>query len=162
MTLGEKLTDLLQNHLPILGEISERSAGIKPTPDKWSAKEILGHLIDSACNNHRRFIIAQSKDDLVFDGYEQEMWVKSQYYQDASWQDLITLWKSYNQHLARIIDCIPEQILRSGRGHHSLDYVAWKTVSKSESTTLYYFIEDYINHMKHHLNQITEAVQSLR
>jgi len=68
-----------------LREVSETRSEVRPALGEWSAKEILGHLIDSAANNHRRFVEAQSKDDLVFPGYSQKQWVAVQQYQQASW-----------------------------------------------------------------------------
>jgi len=134
--------------------MTDRQASLKPAPSKWSAKEILGHLIDSACNNHRRFVIVQQMDNLVFDGYDQVHWVETQQYQSASWQDLIKLWRLYNEHIARIVDLIPPEILGKKHQLHNLHMVAWKTIPENEPVTLYYFIDDYINHTEHHLKQI--------
>ena len=75
----------------------------KPAPNKWSIKEILGHLIDSAVNNHHRFVRAQSVDDFEFPDYQQDFWVSSQSYNSSPWNELVELWKLYNQHLAHII-----------------------------------------------------------
>ena len=60
--------------------IPEEQTGLRPAPGKWSRKEILGHLIDSAVNNQARFVRAQLQDDLVFDGYDQDAWVRVQRY----------------------------------------------------------------------------------
>jgi hypothetical protein len=126
----------------------------KSSPDDWARVEILGHLIDSAANNHQRFVRAQFTDDLVFPGYEQEGWVSSQRYVDESWTDLIQLWSSYNLHIHHLASVIPETILTKPRTTHNLDQIAFKLVDKSEATTLEYFIRDYVDHLRHHLNQI--------
>src|SRR6185369_11177657 len=63
-----------------LSDMSETESRRKSSPDDWSPAEVLGHLIDSAANNHQRFVRAQFTDDLVFSGYEQERWVSSQKY----------------------------------------------------------------------------------
>ena len=68
-------------------------------------------MIDSAANNHQRFVRAQFTDDLVFSGYEQEQWVSSQKYRDESWSDVIQLWSSYNLHLLHVASVIPEDVL---------------------------------------------------
>ena len=73
----------------------------------WSPKEVLGHLIDSAANNHQRFVRAQQADALTFPGYEQNQWVSSQGYQDADWAHLVALWTHLNLHLADVIARIP-------------------------------------------------------
>jgi DinB family protein len=126
----------------------------KSSPDDWSPIQILGHLIDSAANNHQRFVRAQFTDDLVFPGYEQEQWVRSQKYADESWPEVIQLWSSYNLHIHHLASVIPETILTKRRATHNLDQIAFKLVDKSEATTLEYLIRDYVDHLRHHLDQI--------
>src|SRR5205085_12019680 len=70
---------------------------------KWSSKQRLDHLIDSAANNHQRFIRAQLDGPTAFPGYAQEDWVERNGYGDASWRDLVALWQAYNLHLLRVI-----------------------------------------------------------
>ena len=122
--------------------------------DNWSPIEILGHLIDSAANNHQRFVRAQFTDDLVFPGYEQDQWVSGQKYRDASWPDLIQLWSSYNLHLLHVASVIPTTVLTKPRARHTLDQIAFNPVDKNQATTLEYLIRDYLDHLRHHLNQI--------
>src|SRR5262252_4493919 len=98
----------------------------EPKDGGWSRAEILGHLIDSAANNHRRFVIGQLEDNLVFPGYKQNDWVRVQRYADAPWQELVTLWASYNRHLARVMDAVPEQARTKRYQMHSLNQIAWK------------------------------------
>lgn len=123
-------------------------------PGKWTPKEIVGHLIDSAANNHQRFVRAQSTYDLVFPGYEQEAWVTSQKYNEESWPDLVHLWAAYNLHLLHVVSVMPDDVLARVRTEHNLDQIAWKAVPKTTSTTLEYFVRDYAGHMRHHLKQI--------
>jgi len=82
---------------------SDEEAARRPAPDKWSRKEIIGHLIDSASNNHGRFVRAQMHDHLSFAGYDQDAWVRIQRYQDRPWADLVRLWQAYNHHIAHIM-----------------------------------------------------------
>ena len=77
-----------------LSAVSPEDASKRPAPGKWSAKEIIGHLVDSAANNHQRFVRAQLQDDLVFAGYEQDAWVAAQRYGDAPWVELVVLWRA--------------------------------------------------------------------
>ncbi|MGD9899505.1 MAG: DinB family protein [Calditrichaceae bacterium] len=154
----KKTLDLTEKKLL---SISENISAMRPRENKWSAREILGHLIDSAANNHRRFVLAQLSDDLVFPGYDQDVWVRAQNYQDASWPSLVALWKSYNLHIIHLVSQIPEEILLKSRQNHNLDKIAWNTVSKNNPVTLHYFIIDYIGHMNHHLTQIMNIVSSL-
>ncbi|HEV2837577.1 MAG TPA: DinB family protein [Pyrinomonadaceae bacterium] len=131
---------------------AEESA--KSEPGKWSQRQVLGHLIDSAANNHQRFVSAQYTDNLVFAGYDADEWVDAQAYNDASWPDLIELWRAYNMHLVHVVSIIPEPVRTQQRDKHSLDQIAFKTVDLSTPTTLEYLIRDYLDHLKHHLDQI--------
>lgn len=140
-----------------LRSMTEAQSEARRAPGKWSPKEIVGHLIDSAANNHQRFVRAQFQENLVFPGYEQEDWVAVQHYREASWLHLIELWKMYNIHLLHLISHIPEPRLGKLHHAHSLHKIAWKLVSETEPTTLDYLIRDYIGHMKHHLRQIFEG-----
>lgn len=124
--------------------------------DNWAPIEILGHLIDSAANNHQRFVRAQFTEDLVFPGYDGDQWVSGQKYRDASWPDLIQLWSSYNLHLVHVASVIPEDVLTKPRAAHSLDQIAFNLVDKNKPATLEYLIRDYVDHLRHHLNQIFE------
>lgn len=156
MTYHEFLRDFegtIRNAAIRLQELSPEKS-LENGSGEWSRRQILGHLIDSAANNHQRFVRAQFTDDLVFPGYDQEQWVSSQRYDDEAWPDLIALWRAYNLHLVHVVSRIPEDVLTRQRQKHSLDQIAFKTVEQNESTTLEYLIRDYLDHLKHHLNQI--------
>ena len=124
------------------------------TSEEWTTKEILGHLIDSAANNHQRFVRGQFTDHLEFPAYEQEEWVSAQKYNDESWPAVIDLWRAYNVHLLHVISVIPQDVLTLTRNKHNLDPIAFKKVECSTPTTLEYLIRDYLDHLKHHLEQI--------
>jgi len=134
--------------------LSEAQAAASPAPGKWSPKEIIGHLIDSASNNHGRFVRAQLQDDLVFAGYEQDDWVAIQRYQQREWADLVLLWQAFNHHIAHVMETAEPAVLTRPRTKHNLDVLAWQAVSPTQSTTLEYFMRDYVGHLKHHLGQI--------
>lgn len=137
-----------------LRDIPEAQSRRKTSPDDWAPIEVLGHLIDSAANNHQRFVRAQFTDDLVFPGYEQDQWVNSQKYRDQSWSEVIQLWSSYNLHLLHVASVIPEEVLTKPRANHTLDQIAFNLVEKNQPATLEYLIRDYVDHLRHHLNQI--------
>ncbi len=156
--LADDLRQVVETVAPRLLAVSEVQAGTSGGEGRWSAKEILGHLIDSAANNHQRFVRAQAADDLVFAGYDQEYWVRVQHYPEVPWTNLVQFWQAYNQHLAHVIAHIPPAILTAPRSRHTLDKIAWQTVDPSTSTTLAYLIADDISHLKMHLRQIDEAL----
>jgi hypothetical protein len=126
---------------------SPESAARRPKPETWAPQEVLGHLIDSAVNNHQRFVRAQQSDALVFPGYEQNHWVRSQGYVDANWPHLVTLWRHLNVHLADVIDRIP-----------AAQYSVPCTIGGGAPVTLAFLIADYLEHMRHHMAQIRERL----
>ncbi|HXI00364.1 MAG TPA: DinB family protein [Sphingobacteriaceae bacterium] len=97
----------LCNSIPAkLRPLSEDEFSYRPAPDKWSKKEILGHLIDSATNNHQRFIRGQYENSPVI-FYDQTQWVQLQQFNTENKDTLITFWELYNRHLAHIISVTP-------------------------------------------------------
>lgn len=87
-------------------------------------------------------------------GYDQDVWVEAQRYQAAPWPDLLDLWLAYNLHLARVMEAVPDAVrLRSHIGHN-LDQLAWKPVATGEPARLDYFMQDYVEHLRHHQRQI--------
>ena len=148
------LRSTIEKATPLLEGISEAASREKPAPRKWCPREVLGHLIDSASNNHGRFLRALDQDSLVFAGYDQDAWVEAQRYRDIPWKDLISLWRDFNFHIARVMQAAPPKERSRPRHEHNLDQIAWKTVPRDAPTTLDYLMEDYVGHLKHHLNQI--------
>ena len=126
-----------------LADVSDAEASQPCAPGHWSKKEILGHLIDSAANNHQRFVRAQLAPSLELPGYQQEQWVAAQHYATESWPDLVNLWLLYNRHLLHILGTVPEASLScpcaiGGAGPLPLSEV----------------ISGYVDHLEHHLSQI--------
>jgi hypothetical protein len=141
--LARELVELVEAASVSFRQINESAASVKPGHGKWSKKEILGHLIDSATNNNHRFVRAQQVDSLIFPHYEQEHWVTSQGYGERSWTELIELWRLFNRHLAQVIERIPER---------SLSVTC--TIGPYEPQSLNYILQDYLVHLKHHLGQM--------
>ena len=125
--------------------LDDAAAARHASAGRWNAKEILGHLIDSASNNHQRFVRAQYTDDLQFPKYEQNTWVDIQRYDEAEWSVLVDLWESYNRHLAYVIRNMPTEALHSTC-----------VVGENAPASLQFLVEDYLRHMQHHLRQIEE------
>ena len=142
---------------PRLLQITEAQSEQPRAEDHWSSKQIIGHLIDSAANNHARFVLGQIKDDLVFSGYDQNGWVQIQHYQEAPWAQLVELWRTYNLHLLHVMSWTTGDKLHHRCTQHSLQKIAFETVSESEPATLEYLMKDYVVHLKHHLGQILGA-----
>jgi hypothetical protein len=135
---------------PGLRALDDGLAGLKPDAASWSIKEVLGHLIDSAANNHQRFVRAQQGGELTLPGYEQDLWVGTQGYQQRPWADIVGLWEAYNRHLAHVIRRIPPAALG-----------VTCRIGNSAPVTLGFIVEDYVTHMRHHLQQI-EALKAAR
>lgn len=145
-TISNHLTDVIESARPRLLALDETSTSSHLKPGKWSPKEIVGHLIDSAANNHQRFVRAQlGATDLQPYRYAQDQWVGVQRYQSADWNSLVSLWYFYNAHLAHLIANLKEEFL-----DNQLD--VW-----DEPATLRFVAEDYVRHLKHHLDQIFQT-----
>jgi DinB family protein len=139
-----RLEYLCANMPALLGLISEEEFALKPSADKWSKKEILGHLIDSATNNHHRFIRAQFVDRPRID-YHADSWVIANHYQELPIRHLIFFWQLYNLHLAKVIGYMPADILQRecDSGDPTLHTLEW-------------LFDDYVDHLEHHLHQLVE------
>ncbi|MBA2704550.1 MAG: hypothetical protein H0U60_11960 [Blastocatellia bacterium] len=151
--LGE-FSDTLSDAAPRLLAISEQQSEIPRAEDKWSSKQIIGHLIDSAGNNHQRFVRAQFTDDLIFAGYQQNEWVRVEHFQEEPWRDLVQLWQLYNHHIRHIMKHAPEDTRTKLRQRHNLHQLASEQIKEDEPVTLEFFMRDYVDHMKKHLSQI--------
>jgi hypothetical protein len=151
---SEELRNTVEQLADQLGQMREATVSRRPDSTHWSAKEILGHLIDSAANNHQRFVRAAAQDHLVFSGYAQDDWVAIQRYQDAPWTELVQLWLHYNLHLARLMIAIPHEVRFRQHSRHNFHQIGWRMVPEGQSTTLDYLMRDYVAHLQHHVSQI--------
>jgi hypothetical protein len=146
----KKVIDRLQEHINLVPseylKYSEEELRRKSAPNKWSKKELLGHLIDSAANNHHRFIKIQFLPAPFFvEGYAQNDWVRIQNYNEKDSQRLVNLWKVYNEHILFIMQNTPEKNLQ----------IKIKAEDPFENAdTLFFLMKDYVDHMDHHLKQI--------
>jgi DinB superfamily len=112
---------------------------------KWVKKEILGHLIDSAANNHQRFVRAQFASPFVWPGYDQQAWVPLHRYRDRPWGELVDLWVGLNRHIAAVIESVPAEKLPTPC-----------TIGDHEAMSLEWWMRDYLRHLRHHLAQLGE------
>jgi hypothetical protein len=140
---GERIRGIVDGAGESLQRLGDREAAEKPSAEKWSRKETLGHLVDSAANNHQRFVRALLEDGLEFPGYVQTRWVGAQAYAEESWDLLVKLWSAFNRHLAHVVSRIPPDRLG-----------ARCRIGGGAPVTLGFLINDYIRHVEHHLEQI--------
>jgi hypothetical protein len=122
---------------------SDAQAAADRGPGKWLKKEILGHLIDSAANNHQRFVRAQFANPFVWPGYEQTAWVALQGYRERPWPELVELWVALNRHVAALIELVPAEKLST-----------LCTIGDHKPESLEWWMRDYLRHLKHHLAQL--------
>ena len=142
-TAMDRLEEVLASVPGKLNKISDAGAGIKPGPQQWSKKEILGHLIDSAGNNLQRFVRAQLEKPLRFPGYEQNEWVAAQNYEYADWALLIEIWTAANRHILGVMQAIEL---------HHVDTPC--IIGDTPPVTLSFLVTDYVRHLEHHLAAI--------
>lgn len=129
-----------------LRAITDAEATVSRGAGKWTTKDILGHLIDSAANNHQRVVRAQLEEAYSGPGYAQEAWVAAQQYRDRSWTELVELWAALNRHLAYAIESVPPFRLQTRC-----------TIGSNEPVTLEWLMQDYLRHLRHHLAQILDS-----
>jgi len=140
--IADELEKIINESTPALKKISEEGFRLKESPGKWSKKEILGHLIDSAQNNIRRFIVAQYEDRPKIT-YNQDKWVMISDYQHYNTSALINLWELLNKHICQILrNTSPEMAERESQSEalHTIEWLA----------------QDYVKHFRHHLHQVLD------
>jgi len=134
-----------------LNQLPSSQVERKQSTAPWSPKEELGHLLDSAANNHQRIVRAQLEDKPRMPGYDGDAWVELHQYQQRNWQEVIELWRALNQQLLTAAEAAPD--------------AAWSrtcTIADSLPLTLKFVFEDYIAHMLHHLQHIGIEIDDLK
>jgi hypothetical protein len=119
----------------------ETAAPLKP--GGWSRKQTLGHLIDSASNNHQRFVRLMLDETVDLPDYDQARWVETQAYNSRPWSELLWLWVAYNEHLAHLIEIVPQSALS-----HTC------RVGGGTPVTLEFLMRDYVRHLEHHIRAL--------
>ena len=143
--VADKILELVDASVDQWRDITEPELTLRPPEEAWSIKEILGHLIDSASNNHQRFVRLQLVNPLTFPDYgpDNERWVRIQHYQESDWLELLELWRLMNHHLAFVIRCVDSSCL---------DH-AWE-MNPETNVMLFDMMVDYLRHLKDHRTQI--------
>lgn len=161
MNYHNKLKSIVENASVKIALIDEDVMSLKPQPGKWSKKEILGHLVDSAYNNYYRFLKAGLQDNLIFEGYDQDEWVRKNNYQSRTTINILSLWRESNQHISFLIEGIPEDLLLEKTKEHHFDKMCMQLLSEGVEANLAYLIWDYTYHIEYHLNQIIESYEMM-
>jgi hypothetical protein len=141
-TTAFELEAVIDQHLAALRAMLKDKMEYKPSPSKWSKKEILGHMVDSAQNNIRRFVVAQYEENPTI-VYKQDNWVVLSNYQHYDLTDLANLWYLLNKHIVIILKNMPHEMMQrtcQTESLHTLDWIA----------------KDYVKHLRHHLHQVLD------
>ncbi len=141
--LSDKLVRVVRSAEATLLQVSEPESSKPVLSGGWSRKQVLGHLIDSASNNHQRFVRAALQTSLDFPGYDQDGCVRVQAVEEADWTLLVSLWAGYNRYLAHVIAHLPDS-----------KFETLCRIGLDEPVTLRFLAEDYLRHLLHHLGQI--------
>lgn len=144
-----KFKSIVDSFYKTLTETPERITGRKLSKETWSLKEIIGHLIDSASNNHQRFVRLQFGNLLDFPAYDAESWIRAQRYADMDWKLLINLWYSFNCVLLKIIE------------HMDSKYLENEWINGDKAMTLSFLVNDYYRHMKWHIEHFEKRVKEI-
>jgi hypothetical protein len=142
-TLATNFLSIINLAEPLLRDMTEHESTVPLRDGGWSRKEVLGHLIDSASNNHQRFVRASLQNSLEFPGYDQEGCVRVQAPASAEWNLLVSAWAGYNRYLAHVIAHLPASKLNTPC-----------RIGAGEPVTLEFLANDYVRHLVHHLDQI--------
>ena len=140
--LGRQLVEVVHREIPWLEAFTEEQAKQTERAGQWCAKEVIGHLVDSAVNNLARIVRLQYEDSPDLPGYDQNAWVKLQSYSKRPWPEMLALWRTLNEHLGSAVRHIDKAAL------------ARKGTLAGSVLTLGFLIEDYIAHMEHHLRAL--------
>jgi DinB superfamily len=146
-----RLKEIILRVTPQLEVLTNEDVSFKPNLSVWSAKEILGHLIDSAMHNHERFVGIGTDEKLEFPGDSQDSWVSFQRWQERDWLEIVGLWKFYSLHLAWLIVRLPDTALE----RQATVFLSRRIV------TLEWLVVHYVEHLEHHLKQIDERVRGI-
>ncbi|MEP7265463.1 MAG: DinB family protein [Bacteroidota bacterium] len=142
--LSKQLNALIDDYSRQLNALQDDAVYHSPKPGKWSGVEEMGHLVDSAHSNIRRFVVSQY-EELPLIVYRQDEWVKISDYQQWSFQDIVQLWRMMNIQMCNIWNAMPEQ---------SYNRLCRTGADVSDQHTLIWLAADYIKHVKHHLHHL--------
>lgn len=151
--IAKELEEIIEIFKNEFSGLNEQITSIRISQDKWTLKEIIGHLIDSASNNHQRFIRFQLSEVLEFPDYKNSEWLRIQKHQNMKFSELLLLFYYYNKLIINIILNIDEKCLQN----------KWN-IEWDENATYITFeklVIHYVDHMKSHLTHFRERLGEL-
>jgi len=140
--IAKDLEAIISQYLPALKSLDGSHLAYKPSPSKWSKKELIGHMIDSAQSNIRRFIVAQY-EEIPTINYNQDKWVAIAGYQQWNSNELIDLWYLLNRQICEVLN-------------NTSSETAQRKCMTQELHTIEWLAKDYIKHLQHHMHQVLE------
>lgn len=152
---AKKLQESTEQFYNRYKEIKDSTAEIKLSPDKWTLKEIVGHLIDSASNNHQRFIRFQINDSLEFPDYDKDQWLSAFNYNTMKLSELITLHKSFNDLIAMLIKAADKKSLKK-----RWNINGGETASITFKELMLHYLEHCTTHFIHFADRLNEIEKS--
>lgn len=152
--IAARLRAAIDEGAALFNGTSEEKTTRRPAPGAWCAREVIGHLIDSACNNQRRFIINQTAERLLIEPYDQRAWVSLSHHAETPASVLVATWIAYNRQIVRLIDRIPDDVLSRARGPIGDYWFGYLEYQPSDQASLRDLAEDYVGHINHHFKQI--------
>jgi len=145
--IAQQIRSVVEDVAGQLARMTAEEVSAKRSSEAWSKKQILGHLIDSAANNHQRFVRAAANAAELFPPYHQNDWVRIQCYDQSDWSELVALWSAYHRHLSNVIPRMPESAMSS-----------LCNIGKEDPVPVDFVIKDYLRHLRHHIDQLMERV----
>ncbi len=149
----KELDEIIEIFKSDYSELDESTSSIRISEDKWTLKEIIGHLIDSASNNHQRFVRFQLSKVLEFPDYKNKQWLEIQKHQNMKFSELLLLFYYYNKLITNIILNVDKKNLNN----------KWNVYWDENSTfiTFEQLIVHYVDHIKSHLNHFRDRLSEI-
>lgn len=157
VTPSRMLLLAVEEAFPRLNALTEAESARPAAPGRWTPRQEMGHLVDSALVNCARVARAVGRADLVFEGYDQDRWSALFGDGDAPWAETVALWAALNRRFARALARVPADELARPHSEHNLERIAWRRLPDGQPATLGWLAEDYVGHLEHHLSRTLEG-----
>ncbi len=131
-----------EENLTLLGTISEEQAIYRYAPNKWSIKQIIGHITDHERIMMYRALRFSRKDTTQLSGYDQNLFVENSRFDELPFSQLIRDFKNVRTASNSFIESLSESQLK-------LKGFAWKYELTVEA-----FLKATIGHEIYHIEII--------